>query len=48
MPNTTKKCILCEKNGAYSFNRLCSFHWDQKINENIKKFVEAEKAKRNL
>lgn len=42
---STKKCIECDKNGAFSFNRLCSYHWDQLIDRNIKKFIAEEKAK---
>jgi len=42
----TRRCKYCDKGGAYSFNHLCSFHWEKQINENIKNFVEAEKTKK--
>lgn len=48
MPNTTRRCKYCDKGGAYSFNHLCSFHWDQLINENIKKIVEEQRKKEPL
>jgi hypothetical protein len=46
MPNQTRRCLHCDKAGAFSFNHLCSYHWDPLINFNIKKFVEEDKKKK--
>lgn len=39
---TTKKCSIhdCEKNVAFAFNQLCTKHWDERIEQNIKKIKE--------
>ena len=42
----TKRCVICGRCGAYAFNDLCSFHWSQRVEENIIKFVEDDKKKR--
>jgi hypothetical protein len=41
----TRRCRIdgCGKGGAYHFNMLCPFHWDELIEENIKKHIAAYK-----
>lgn len=46
MAYITRRCLFCNKGGAYSWNNLCSQHWDMRINENIKKLVEEDKRKK--
>lgn len=42
----TKRCVVCGRCGAYAFNDLCAFHWNMRIEENIKK-VAAQIKKRD-
>jgi hypothetical protein len=46
MAYKARRCKYCEKQGAYSWNNLCSFHWDQLIDRNIKKLVEEDQRKK--
>jgi hypothetical protein len=41
----TRRCLVCGTGGANSFNNLCSFHWQKKIDENIKKIAQNTKKK---
>jgi hypothetical protein len=40
MPYKTRRCIICDRGGAYHFNKLCAFCWQNRIEENIKKLVD--------
>lgn len=41
----TRRCTICNVGGAYHFNHLCPFHWQEKIDFNIKKLVEEIKKR---
>jgi hypothetical protein len=41
----SSKCIHpgCNKNMAYTFNRLCHYHWDMVIKRNMDKIIKEHK-----
>jgi hypothetical protein len=43
MSYKTRRCIICDRGGAYHFNNLCTYCWQDKIEENIKNFIEQKK-----
>ena len=43
MGTSSRRCTVCGRAGAYSFNNLCNRHWVQRIDENIIKTVAAHK-----
>lgn len=34
----------CNRKGAYHFNRLCNYHWDMKIEQNLKEIIKNERS----
>lgn len=47
MSSSSRPCQYegCTKKGAYVFNNLCNYHWQKRIDENIKKVGDAERKK---
>jgi hypothetical protein len=43
----TRRCKRCDKGGAYHFNDLCPYHWDQLIDINIKKLINEWQNKKD-
>lgn len=35
----TRRCKVCNVGGAYHFNYLCTKHWDELIDKNIKELI---------
>lgn len=43
----SKRCVVCGRCGAYAFNDLCAFHWNERIEDNLKKFIADHNKKRD-
>jgi hypothetical protein len=43
MGTSNKRCKVCNRSGAYAFNDYCSRHWQEQIDNNIKRIVAAQK-----
>lgn len=43
MVTTSRKCKVCGKAGAHSFNDLCNPCWQNRIEQNVKIMIQNKK-----
>lgn len=43
MGTSSRRCKVCGRAGAYSFNDYCNHHWQKRIEENIQRIVAQNK-----